>query len=338
MSDKLAQLKSLMPRRLILLDVGARFGLQWPWTSFQHHMHHLLIEPDGEEAARLRARVDPKEATVIERALWNRQEELTLYLTATRGCSSVFRPNRAVLDQFADTDRFAVEETIRVSADPVDALVASGALGAPDVAKIDTQGSELNILRGGRATFARSLVCLEVEVEFVAMYERQPLFADVDTFVRQELGLELWDVRKTFWKYRGGMRYGSWKGRAIFGDALYFRPLDTLPQWLANLDQGQLSDSVTMLIVAASAYGYLDYAVALCDAPDVRSVLGTETTLALRRAVERSGGSGVRPIANGNRVIYTLLDAVARSFKRTYNGHATGGDELGSRKWGPFWI
>ncbi|MHB8108395.1 MAG: hypothetical protein ACYDHW_00010 [Syntrophorhabdaceae bacterium] len=56
------------------------------------------------------------------------------------------------------------------------------------------------------------------------MYENQPLFSDVDKLMRDVFGLELQDLRKTYWKYPEGLAVGTTKGRLIFGDALYFRP------------------------------------------------------------------------------------------------------------------
>ena len=54
----------------------------------------------------------------------------------------------------------------------------------------------------GARFFKQNIVGLEVEVEFAHMYKNQPLFSDVDVFVREKLGLELWDISKVYWKYQ----------------------------------------------------------------------------------------------------------------------------------------
>ncbi|CAK9031172.1 DNA polymerase delta catalytic subunit [Durusdinium trenchii] len=53
-----------------------------------------------------------------------------------------------------------------------------------DYLKIDVQGFELAVLKGAQKALEETLV-LHTEVEFVEMYERQPLFAEVDQFLRQ---------------------------------------------------------------------------------------------------------------------------------------------------------
>ena len=37
--------------------------------------------------------------------------------------------------------------------------------------------------------------------QFVKLYKNQPLFGEIDTFIRNKLGLELWDLSKAHWKY-----------------------------------------------------------------------------------------------------------------------------------------
>ena len=56
----------------------------------------------------------------------------------------------------------------------------------------------MSILKGGRKSL-RNAVGLELEVEFAALYENQPLFNEIDSFVRNE-GFELIDLRRYFWK------------------------------------------------------------------------------------------------------------------------------------------
>jgi FkbM family methyltransferase len=54
-----------------------------------------------------------------------------------------------------------------------------------DFLKIDVQGAELDVLRGCIKKLAETLV-VHTEVEFVPLYRGQPLFADVDTFLRAQ--------------------------------------------------------------------------------------------------------------------------------------------------------
>ena len=52
-----------------------------------------------------------------------------------------------------------------------------------DFIKIDVQGSELVVFENASRTLS-SAVLIQTEVEFVELYKGQPMFADVDTFLR----------------------------------------------------------------------------------------------------------------------------------------------------------
>jgi FkbM family methyltransferase len=52
----------------------------------------------------------------------------------------------------------------------------------PDFLSLDTQGSELDILRGSPAALDAA-VCIVTEIEFVPLYQDQPLFGEICTFL-----------------------------------------------------------------------------------------------------------------------------------------------------------
>jgi hypothetical protein len=55
-----------------------------------------------------------------------------------------------------------------------------------DFLKIDTQGSELSILKGAEKMLELGLIkIIKVEVSTVATYEQQPLFSDIDIYLRK---------------------------------------------------------------------------------------------------------------------------------------------------------
>lgn len=329
-------LADALPRRLALLDIGARDGLQHPWNAFSSMIFALLVEPDPEEAGRLRASLQADQGSVLPFALWRENASLSLKLTKSRGCSSVFMPNRVFLDQFPESDRFSVDSEIQIQSVTLDGLAEKGELPTVDFAKIDVQGAELSILQGGCRHLASDLVGLEVEVEFAPMYVGQPLFADVEAFVRDELGLELWDIRKTYWKYRSGLNLGPTKGRLIFGDALFFRPVHAFGAWIEKLSPDAARDKIVMLVFSALAYGYADYAWEVLEARDAQLLLNGTLRASLEEAVQ-SIGRGFRPLAHGSGRFFEVLNAVARSFKSDHGGWATTGQPLGPRRRGPFW-
>jgi FkbM family methyltransferase len=96
-------------------------------------------------------------------------------------CSSLLEPNNALADKFNNLDHLLrvvgswTMETRRLD----DLTETAGA----DFLKIDVQGGELLVLQGAEKRLAEMLV-VHTEVEFLPLYKNQPLFADIDSFLR----------------------------------------------------------------------------------------------------------------------------------------------------------
>lgn len=56
-------------------------------------------------------------------------------------------------------------------------------IGDIDLIKIDVQGSELAVFKNASLALSSALL-IQTKVEFVELYRGQPMFADVDSFLR----------------------------------------------------------------------------------------------------------------------------------------------------------
>ena len=327
-----------LPRPLTLLDVGARGGAQWPWHGLgPEAVEVILVEADPIEAERLMKALPAVGRAVLPVALWRDERTLPLFLNSSPGTSSVFPANWDLINQFPEAERFQPLSTVEIHTRTIDGLITAGEMPAVDFVKIDVQGAELAILEGGRSHLASSLVGLELEVEFAPLYSGQPLFADVDSFVREELGLELWDLGKNYWKYKEGMHIpGPSKGRLMFSDALYLRPLTKIDEWIETMSSDPAEEKVIMLVLSALAYGYLDYAHAVLNAPGLQARIEPRSKAMLQQAI-RSRGPGFRPFKRGQRALHFLFHSLAQACRPSHEGWATSAHGVGSRKRGPFW-
>jgi FkbM family methyltransferase len=231
--------------RICVADVGAAAGLAKRWRPLAPSLRVIAFEPDARSDASVDARRGAL-VTVVDRAAAASDGELTLHLTRKPRCSSLYPPNREVVDRYPDGDRYDVIGTAAVACTTVD--TALGALGATlDFLKIDTQGTELDVLRGARGSLDRCLG-IEVEVEFQPLYVGAAVFRDVDRYI-SELGFEIFDLRRTSFVRDGALpRPRQRKGQLVFGDALYFRP------WRQVADRRTLIVLATLLL----AYGFAD--------------------------------------------------------------------------------
>lgn len=123
-------------------------------------------------------------------ALAERAGEYTLHITAEPACSSLYRPDLRLVARYPELGVMRPVAEQRVSATTLDDWSRADGAGRVDFIKLDTQGSELDILRGAERVLD-SVWGLEIEVEFSPLYQGQPLFTDVDTFLRAR-GFVLW--------------------------------------------------------------------------------------------------------------------------------------------------
>jgi FkbM family methyltransferase len=118
----------------------------------------------------------------------------TFYETSWAPTGSLYPPNSPLLEKFhALPDYTRLVATHAVDTVRIDDITE---IDNVDFIKIDVQGSELPILQNAMRALS-SAVAIQVEVEFVELYKGQPMFADVDEFLRGQgfqfhtfLGLE----------------------------------------------------------------------------------------------------------------------------------------------------
>ena len=166
-----------------VLDVGARWGTAGAWYRLSPLAKVVGFDPDAEECARLNQMASPYER-FVPLALGAARETVAIHITREPACSSIYPPDMSVAQRYAGLEIMTPVRTVTVDTVRVEDWAREEGC-AHDIAfmKLDVQGYELSILQGARAILDRCLG-LEVEVEFNPLYEGQPLFADVDQFLR----------------------------------------------------------------------------------------------------------------------------------------------------------
>jgi FkbM family methyltransferase len=236
--------------RFLLADVGASGGIDPKWKILGDRLCLVGFEPDKEEHEKLSNSQSGRSFNI---ALADKQCQQEFFVCKKQEVSACFRPNVSFLKRFPMPERFNVEKTISVETDSLDNVLASHSIERVDFMKIDTQGYELNILKGARQALGK-VSGLEVEVEFSMLYEGQPLFGEIDAYLRN-LGFVLFDLRPCYWK-RIEKPFMKGAGQIIFADALYFKDYITMDS---------IPESVGLPIVMAVIYRKYDYAIELIE-------------------------------------------------------------------------
>ncbi len=178
---------------ITVIDVGARWGISERWASLAPDIRIFGFDPDASECARLNAAAaaaSDETVTYVPVALGPRRGVATLHVTSEPACSSLYPPisplTRAIPELAGATEVGRAEVTLA----SLDEWCGENGVRIVDVLKLDTQGSELGVLEGAERTLA-AVQLLEIEVELNPIYEGQPLFGDVDRFLRSR-GFLLW--------------------------------------------------------------------------------------------------------------------------------------------------
>jgi len=234
---------------LVVIDIGARGGGTGELEGLPKFVNHVGFDADAEECERLmRApREEYAEFRVYPYYIGS-PGTVDFNLYANRIMSSTYAMNTEYTRAFGDPSE-KLDRTVRLQAVPLDEVAAKEKLAPPDLLKIDTQGSELDILRGS-TNVLRETSLIEVEVEFYPMYQGQPVFSDLDPLLR-EAGFELLYLNRIF-HHRKNFYRGLSKGQVICADALYGRS----PSRLQAFSPERLSKYIILL----NHYGHRDLA------------------------------------------------------------------------------
>ena len=173
----------LLDKKIIAIDVGARGGFNSDNSFHQRYnkfFEKILVEPDrdGEENSG---------KNIINKGLWSKKEKKNLYLLGRRlGSSSMYLPDESKFDlhdiKKQDFKDFKVTKTLEVDCDTIENLLSSLKVKELDYLKIDTQGAELEILKGLGNFFP---LLIKVEAHIHSMYKDTPGWNELINYLHE---------------------------------------------------------------------------------------------------------------------------------------------------------
>ena len=160
--------------KILALDVGAQGGFNsdnfFP-SKYNIFFDEILVEPIKSEAEKIHSK-----KYVINKGLWSKKEKKKIYILENRlGSSSMYEPD---VDKFslhnikkAEFDNYTVTRIQEVNCDTINNLLKELKIKNLDYLKIDTQGSELEILHG-LGDYCPLLI--KIEAHIFSMYKDVP--------------------------------------------------------------------------------------------------------------------------------------------------------------------
>ena len=184
----------LKNKKLIGLDVGAQGGFNsdkfFP-DKYNKYFETILVDPLKNS---LQGEVSKH---TINKGLWSSKGVRKLYILSKRPqSSSMYEPNKKSLTIYGfkekDFHLFDVSKTEMVECDTLSSSLKELNINTLDYLKIDTQGAELEILKGLESY--RPLI-IKCEVQIFPMYKKEPAWTEV-TDLLYKLGYIVSDWKK----------------------------------------------------------------------------------------------------------------------------------------------
>ena len=184
----------LKEKKLIGLDIGSQGGFNsdnyFP-KKYNNFFQKILVDPLNNSLK------NEKDTNIINKGFWSDKGSRKLYILGNRpGSSSMFEPDIKSLEIYGfkekDFHLFDITKTKIVECDTLSSSLSNINFNNLDYLKIDTQGAELEILKG--IGNYRPLI-IKCEVQLFPMYKNIPSWTETVDFLNK-LGYMISDWRK----------------------------------------------------------------------------------------------------------------------------------------------
>ncbi len=248
------------------VDVGARGGVHDVVDAIAGITAILGFEPDREEIARLRgelAQGTPWARCEMEPiALGDKSGPAQLHLLSAPTNHSLRPPNQGFTDRYR-MGKWKQTGVLPLQTRPLDEILFGPRADEPfwgEFLKLDTQGTEYEILEGCGRTLRERTVAVITEVEFFQIYEGQRLFSDVELLLRKH-GFSFYGFNTLHYRSCRQLdkRREVGRERTFHTDAIFFK--DPLPG--GPFRGGLSARQQHVLFVCALLTDYYDFALEL---------------------------------------------------------------------------
>lgn len=243
----------------VICDVGAAGGIYSLFAGSRGPWKAHGFEPMPDSMAHLRRLyAGSGQVTLHDVALTDHDGEATFTIFTDYPTSSSLLDNHLV-QEAGTADRREIKVTCRT----LDGMVRDGC-AAPDFIKLDTEGSELSVLKGGGHMVGSECLGVVSEIKFLPFSDRTTTLADMDIFLRDK-GFVLFDIQTARCSRSVGDRFGGKKGALDSAYVLYLRNFYHLYADHLAGDPATARVKLLKMVVLAARFLYLDYAAELVD-------------------------------------------------------------------------
>ena len=140
---------------ITVVDVGARQANLDNWMNLGKKLHYYGFEPDEIECAKLNIRAQNAmwggKEIYYPFALFSDKGKHKFYVTKNPGCSSLYKPNLKVTNFLELEEKISINKIVELKTQTLDYWSQTNNINPIDYIKIDVQGAELDVLKGGHS-------------------------------------------------------------------------------------------------------------------------------------------------------------------------------------------
>ncbi len=250
---------------LFVADVGSTGGLNSRWNLINELTKTFSFDPDARAY-----NIETKKNKIFPFALWSEEQDLTLNLTAFPDASSIYELNNNILEKFLNYECHRVISRSKINSKPLDNIDLKNE--DIDFLKIDTEGAELEILKGSKKYLGKSILGLELEVQFINRTIGSPIFSDIDNFLRP-FGYQLMTLYKQSWIRKNNVWNINSNPQIIWADAVYIMNEENLISKISKIDKKSRESTILKLMAICLVYGFYDYCISILNKLEKNNLL-----------------------------------------------------------------
>ncbi len=251
---------------MTVIDAGASGGFPAYWGIFKDQVRLIGFEPNRDEYKKC---TQTENNRIYPVALGKRKEQKKITITRWPYSSSTLAYNMSFWNRFPNAHLFEPVRTDTFETIDCDSFCREYEIRGVDFMKLDTEGSELEIMEGATGLLEEDVLGVLIEVAFCPYQVDRPLFPEVDKFLRDRgfLMYDLGPIRLArsalppVETYNGNP---SQYGQLIAGDALYLRDIVSMHSHPAGKNPAKIVKAVClfeMFSLYDSAIELMEYAL-----------------------------------------------------------------------------
>jgi FkbM family methyltransferase len=230
------------------IDIGARGDIESPWCELESDSLILGFEPDSNETKRLNKTFPDRK--YFDMALWGKKCSKKVYINEWESTSSMYEANYNFITDF-QKQHWGGRKTkmvVDVNCDTLDTVFSKEKI-IPDFIKIDTQGAELEILKGAEVLLKNHHPMVTCETWCAEVYKDAPMMHQIITYM-DSLDYQVFDMElAAAWKHGSKEIYS--KRKSIGYEILFVK----------NNIKHDNEATLTKFLLLLELYGYRDYAL-----------------------------------------------------------------------------